>query len=84
VTGSTDGHPNFHVASSAEEAAVGAHAIAILTEWDAFKDIDFAGIFEQMPKPACIFDGRNILPHATLRDLGFRVFPIGKASLKPA
>ncbi len=84
VTGSTEGHPNLHVASSAEEASAGSHAIAILTEWDAFKTIDFAKLFEQMPKPACIFDGRNILPHAALRDLGFRVFPIGKSPLRTA
>jgi len=84
VTGCASGHPNLHVASSAEEAAEGAHAIAILTEWDAFKAIDFAKLYAQMPKPACIFDGRNILPHAALRELGFRVFPIGKAALRSA
>merc|ERR1719271_2053709 len=39
----------------------GAHAIAILTEWDAFKTLDFERIFESMQKPAFIFDGRNIM-----------------------
>jgi UDPglucose 6-dehydrogenase len=73
-------NPNLKVANSAEEAAAGAHAIAILTEWDAFKTIDYAKLHEGMPKPACIFDGRNILPHRELRKIGFRVFPIGKAS----
>lgn len=73
-------NPNLKVAKSAEEATAGAHAIAILTEWDAFKTIDYAKLHEGMPKPACIFDGRNILPHRELRKIGFRVFPIGKAS----
>ncbi|TSA36026.1 MAG: nucleotide sugar dehydrogenase [Verrucomicrobiaceae bacterium] len=73
-------NPNLKIAKSAEEAAAGAHAIAILTEWDAFKTIDYAKLHEGMPKPACIFDGRNILPHRELRKIGFRVFPIGKAS----
>jgi len=73
-------NPNLKFAKSAEEAAAGAHAIAILTEWDAFKTIDYAKLHEEMPKPACIFDGRNILPHQELRKIGFRVFPIGKAS----
>lgn len=76
----TSQNPNLKVAKSAEEAAAGAHAIAILTEWDAFKTIDYAKLHKDMPKPACIFDGRNILPHQELRKIGFRVFPIGKAS----
>ena len=79
VLGSSE-NPNLKVAKSAEEAAAGAHAIAILTEWDAFKTIDYAKLHKDMPKPACVFDGRNILPHQQLRKIGFRVFPIGKAS----
>jgi UDPglucose 6-dehydrogenase len=74
---------NLIVADSALEAAAGAHAIAILTEWDEFKTLPYAEFFENMPKPACIFDGRNILPHAELRAIGFRVFPIGKAHKNP-
>ncbi len=34
-----------------------------------------------MKKPAFIFDGRNILNHKELFDIGFNVYPIGKASL---
>lgn len=83
VLGSSQ-NPNLKVAKSAEEAAAGAHAIAILTEWDAFKTIDYAKLHKDMPKPACIFDGRNILPHRELRKIGFRVFPIGKASAQDA
>ena len=73
-------NPNLKVARSAEEAAAGAHAIAVLTEWDAFKTIDYAKIYRAMPKPAFVFDGRNILPHRELRKIGFRVFPIGKSA----
>jgi UDPglucose 6-dehydrogenase len=32
-----------------------------------------------MKKPAFAFDGRNILPHARLREIGFEVCAIGKA-----
>ena len=71
---------NLKVVGSAVEASTGAHAIAILTEWDEFKTLPYAEVFENMPKPAFIFDGRNILPHADLRKIGFRVFPIGKAA----
>lgn len=79
VLGSAE-NPLLSVADSAAAAADGAHAIAILTEWDEFKAIDYAALFEKMPKPAFIFDGRNILPHAKLREIGFRVFAIGKFS----
>ena len=59
-------------------AASGAHAIAVLTEWDLYTKLDYPRIFETMIQPAFIFDGRNILDHARLFDLGFNVFSIGK------
>merc|ERR1719428_1422007 len=52
--------------ATAEAAWTGAHAIVVLTEWDAFKDYDYSGAYESMVKPAFIFDGRNILDHAAL------------------
>ena len=60
------------------EAAKGAHAIAVMTEWDEFKDYDYAKIYENMQKPAFIFDGRNILDHKKLKEIGFEVHAIGK------
>jgi len=71
-------NPRLVVAASAEEAAAGAHGLAVLTEWDEFKSLDFARIHAEMRQPAFVFDGRNILPHAALTKLGFRVFAIGK------
>jgi UDPglucose 6-dehydrogenase len=70
---------NLIIAKSAEEACQGAHAVAVLTEWDEFKDLDFQKIHDEMLKPAFLFDGRNILPHAKLREIGFRLFAIGKS-----
>ncbi len=60
------------------EAAKGAHAIAVVTEWDSFKSLDYKKIFDSMSKPAFVFDGRNILDHKALYEIGFSVFPIGK------
>jgi len=60
------------------EAAEGSHAIAIMTEWDAFKTLDYKRIYESMVKPAFIFDGRNILDYDMLREIGFEVHAIGK------
>jgi len=71
-------NPRLTVAASALEACAGAHAIAIVTEWDEFKTLDYAAIFAGMPKPAFIFDGRNILNLAQLRAIGFRASGIGK------
>ena len=63
------------------EACKGAHAIAILTEWEEYRNLDFELIYKQMHKPAFIFDGRNILDHQKLQSIGFNVFPIGKEPL---
>jgi len=71
-------NPNLTVSTSALEACKGAHGAAILTEWDEFKTLDFPKIHEDMLKPAFLFDGRNILPIEKLKQIGFRVFAIGK------
>jgi UDPglucose 6-dehydrogenase len=71
-------NPHLTVARDVYEACAGAHAIAVLTEWDEFKTLDFARIFAGMPKPAFLFDGRNILDLAALRKIGFRASGIGK------
>lgn len=63
------------------QAAKNAHAIAILTEWPQYKDLDYPAIFDEMIKPAFIFDGRNILDHKKLYELGFNVLAIGKPPL---
>ena len=66
---------------SAYDACEGAHAIAILTEWDEFKTLDYQRIYEKMAKPAFVFDGRNIVDQAALRKIGFEVYSIGKPSV---
>jgi len=63
------------------EAAAGAHAIAVLTEWQLYRQLDYQRIFAAMAKPAFIFDGRNILDHHALYEIGFNVFAIGRQPL---
>ncbi len=63
------------------EAAEDCHAVAILTEWELFRGLDYERILRSMCRPAFIFDGRNILNHRALFKMGFNVFPIGKAPL---
>jgi UDPglucose 6-dehydrogenase len=62
-------------------AVQGAHAIAVLTEWEDYRRLDYQKIFDAMTKPAFIFDGRNILDHKRMFEIGFNVFPIGKPGL---
>ena len=78
VLGKDGSSPLLSVASDPYEAATGAHALAIATEWDEFKTLDFQRIFGLMSKPAFIFDGRNILDLQKLKAIGFRVAGIGK------
>jgi len=66
----------FH--NSAAEAVDGAHALVILTEWDEFKTLPYHEFYATMMKPAFVFDGRSILNHAMLEDMGFEVHAIGK------
>ena len=70
---------NVTVASSAEAAAEDAHAIAVMTEWDEFKDQDFESIYKSMMKPAFVFDGRNVLDIEKLSGIGFEIEGIGKS-----
>src|SRR3954469_11964760 len=44
--------PRLTVVQSAYEAASGAHAVVVVTEWDEFKKLDYAKIFGAMQKPA--------------------------------
>lgn len=71
-------HSSVEFAASAAEAAAGAHALLVLTEWDEFRQLDFEAIYQSMVKPAWIFDGRSLLDHAKLRQIGFKVYSIGK------
>ena len=63
------------------KACEGADAICILTEWELYKDLDYKKIYASMNKPAFLFDGRNIVNHQELYEIGFNVYPIGKGQL---
>ncbi|PKN83770.1 MAG: nucleotide sugar dehydrogenase [Deltaproteobacteria bacterium HGW-Deltaproteobacteria-1] len=62
-------------------AAVGCHALVIMTDWDLYRKLDYGKIYRSMVKPAFIFDGRNIIEHRKCFEIGFNVFPIGKPPL---
>jgi UDPglucose 6-dehydrogenase len=61
----------------AYEAVAGADALVVVTEWNEFREPDFAKIRDLMRHPA-VFDGRNIYDPEVLRDLGFHYEGIGR------
>lgn len=60
------------------DALEGAHAAAVLTEWDEFKAYDWAKIKEGMKRPSFVFDGRKLLDKKELNRLGFAYYAIGE------
>jgi len=74
----SDNRLMLHSVNDPYEACKDAHAVAILTEWDEFKGYDWQRIYDNMKKPAFLFDGRNIVDAVRLREIGFKVFRIGK------
>jgi UDPglucose 6-dehydrogenase len=69
--------PRVAFAEEALEAAGGADALAIVTEWKAFRSPDFDELKRRLATPV-IFDGRNLYEPAAVRALGFEYFPIGR------
>ena len=65
-------------APDAYAAASGAHAIAVLTEWDEFKALDLKRLYDSMVKPAFLFDGRNVVDLEAARAVGFETYSIGR------
>lgn len=62
-------------------ATASCDAIAVMTEWKLYTELDYNRIYGGMAKPAFIFDGRNILDHKKLYKIGFNVFPVGRSAL---
>lgn len=71
---------NVSIANDCYEAADDAHAIAVLTEWDQFKALDFEKVHASMHRPSFLFDGRNLLDQAAMDAIGFEMHSIGKSS----
>ena len=62
---------------SATEACDQSHCIAVLTEWDEFREINFESVYQSMIKPAILFDGRNLLDLEKIQAIGFNAKGIG-------
>lgn len=76
---------NLHHHETSHDAARGAHAIIIGTEWDEFRgraghehDVNYGQLYSTMSKPAFLFDGRRVVNAQELRDIGFVAYVIGQ------
>ncbi len=69
--------PQIEYCKNAYEAAKGAHALTVVTEWNEFKLLNLDRIKEAMATPI-IFDGRNIYEPQRMRRIGFDYHCIGR------
>ena len=74
-------HDKIHYAKDQYEALEGAHALAIMTEWNVFRTPDFNLIKTKMKTPL-IYDGRNLFNNEEMDDLGFVYSSIGRPNKK--
>jgi len=65
------------IVDNSQEVADKAHAVAVLTEWDEFKELDWKSVYHNMLKPAFLFDGRRLLNRSEKEDIGFEFYAIG-------
>ena len=65
------------VLSDPYEVCKESHAVAVLTEWDEFEDLDWKSIYDSMLKPAFLFDGRRLLERKKKEEIGFEFYAIG-------
>ncbi|MBI2093812.1 MAG: UDP-glucose/GDP-mannose dehydrogenase family protein [Candidatus Omnitrophica bacterium] len=74
--------PGAKLCKDAYEVARGSDCLAILTEWNEFKELDFARIKKLMRQPLVI-DGRNIYDPSRMRALGYRYLGVGRKQKEP-
>ena len=76
-----DAGPGLSFEPDPYAAARGAHAIALLTDWAEYQDLDYERLYAGMERPAFLFDGRNHLDPEKLYRIGFNVYSIGRPDL---
>jgi UDPglucose 6-dehydrogenase len=69
--------PGIRYGHTPYEAVEGSHAVMVMTEWDVFRNLDFARVRSLMKEPV-IVDCRNIYDLEEMRRLGFRICGVGR------
>ena len=75
-------NPLVHIMEDQYEPLKGADGLAILTDWNQFRNPDFDKIKKLLTAPI-IFDGRNLYSASILAAQGFAYFGIGRPTIKP-
>jgi UDPglucose 6-dehydrogenase len=68
----------FNVFYDPKDAIKGSFGVAIITEWDEFKNLPWDEYINHVNRPANIFDGRNILEKEVFEKLGYNFYSIGR------
>jgi UDPglucose 6-dehydrogenase len=69
--------PDLEVAADAYEVCSGADVLAVLTEWDEFRWLDFTRVGDELASRSVV-DARNLLDPAAMRRLGFAYRGVGR------
>jgi UDPglucose 6-dehydrogenase len=69
--------PEVEYTSSPYEAAAGADAVVLVTEWNEFRSVDLPRLLRSMRRPILV-DGRNLYDPAQMREMGFTYSAIGR------
>jgi UDPglucose 6-dehydrogenase len=72
-----EGRDRFAVLDDQYGPVEGADALAVITDWNQFRNPDFARI-KKMLKTPVVFDGRNLYSRSFMKDMGFSYISIGR------
>ena len=75
---SGNGEGSWHLAENPQKACQGADACLLLTEWEAYKTLDWKAIAAVMRRPAWLFDARAIADADAARSAGLKVWRVGE------
>ena len=76
------GNERVQVMDTQYDALADADALAVVTDWNQFRNPDFARIKQQLRAPI-IFDGRNLYASSLIASQGFAYFAIGRPEIRP-
>jgi UDPglucose 6-dehydrogenase len=74
--------PGLELAHSTGDAATGADAAILVTEWPEFVDLDWVAVGERMRR-RIVIDGRNVLSGEGLAEAGFSYTSFGRGTIVP-
>jgi len=70
--------PGLEIVTDPYDAVAGAAALALLTEWDEFRWLDFGRVHDAMDAPRAVVDARNLLDPAAMRRRGLAYQGVGR------